>query len=105
MFYFLHVECELSLPWALAPLAMPSWFPRKDTSPQTTSDTVPITTRLQTRYNETAVNYCLVFALGAASGVGAVLAWRRWGMRLLTAEWVTPNELARRRWIRGVVTR
>ncbi|KAF8550886.1 staphylococcal nuclease, partial [Imleria badia] len=33
-----------------------------------------------------------------------ILAWRRWGMRLLTAEWVTPNELARRRWIRGVVT-
>ncbi|KAF8442224.1 hypothetical protein L210DRAFT_3742309 [Boletus edulis BED1] len=43
-------------------------------------------------------------ALGAASGTGALLAWRRWGMRLSTAEWITPNELARRRWIRGVVT-
>ena len=46
-----------------------------------------------------------MFALGAASGVGAILAWRRWGMRLSTAEWVTPHDLARRRWVRGVVTR
>ena len=103
-------------------LVMPSyfssWFPRKD-NPDTTStsqshsiptilDTGPIAGPGLTRYNDTVTpttDYCLAFALGAASGAGALLAWRRWGMRLSTAQWVTPNELARRRWVRDVVTR
>ncbi|KIJ13684.1 hypothetical protein PAXINDRAFT_135774, partial [Paxillus involutus ATCC 200175] len=32
------------------------------------------------------------------------MAWRRWGKRLRSSEWVTPDVLARRRWVRGVVT-
>ncbi|KAF8439812.1 hypothetical protein L210DRAFT_3630726 [Boletus edulis BED1] len=99
------------------PWYFPSWFPRKDTTPpqshntpEVVRDTSPVTSSdsLWTRlHNDTlppAADLCLVFALGAASGAGALLAWRRWGMRLSTAEWITPNELARRRWIRGVVT-
>ncbi|KAF8127564.1 hypothetical protein EV363DRAFT_1452177 [Boletus edulis] len=99
------------------PWYFPSWFPRKDTTPpqshntpEVVPDTSPVTSSdsLWTRrHNDTlppAADLCLVFALGAASGAGALLAWRRWGMRLSTAEWITPNELARRRWIRGVVT-
>lgn len=83
------------------------WFSRKDDpdTPSHNTPTVPAgSSSLWTRYKDTS-DPILVFALGAASGVGATLAWRRWGMRLLTAEWVTPNELARRRWVRGVVTR
>ena len=98
------------MPWYFS-----SWFLRKnnpDTASTSQSHNTPtvVDTSLNagpgspwTRYNDT--DYCLVFVLGAASGAGALLAWRRWGMRLLTAEWVTPNELARRRWVRGVVTR
>jgi hypothetical protein len=99
------------MPWYFS-----SWFPRKDnpdTASTSQSHNTPATSPITgsgspwTRSNDTvtATDYCLVFALGAASGAGALLAWRRWGMRLLTAEWVTPNELARRRWVRGVVTR
>ncbi|KAF9221833.1 staphylococcal nuclease, partial [Gyrodon lividus] len=44
------------------------------------------------------------FVLGAASGIGSAVAWRRWGKRLRSSEWVTPDMLARRRWVRGVVT-
>ena len=104
---------QLVMPWYFS-----SWFPRKD-NPDTAStsqshntptvvDTSPIASPGSARYNDTvtpATHFCLVFALGAASGAGVLLAWRRWGMRLSTAQWVTPNELARRRWIRGVVTR
>ncbi|KAF9235906.1 hypothetical protein BU15DRAFT_89387 [Melanogaster broomeanus] len=36
----------------------------------------------------------VVFALGAASGAAGTVAWRRWGKRLRTAEWVTPDVLA-----------
>ena len=95
-----------------------SWFPRKDNTgtastsrsynTQTVLDTSPIASPGSARYNDTvtpATNYCLVFAFGAASGAGALLAWRPWGMRLSTAQWVTPNQLARRRWVCGVVTR
>ncbi|KAH7882694.1 SNase-domain-containing protein [Phlebopus sp. FC_14] len=49
--------------------------------------------------------YSLVFfTLGAASGVGGTMVWRRWVKRIRTAEWVTPDVLARKRWVRGVVT-
>jgi hypothetical protein len=59
------------------------------------SHTIPRPRVTSPVYNDTvtATDYCLVFVLGAASGVGGLLAWRRWGMRLLTAKWVTPNEL------------
>ncbi|KAN0080311.1 hypothetical protein V8E55_009877 [Tylopilus felleus] len=99
-----------------------SWFAGKHNprarSPSNTSQSYDTSTVLDapssgpsswTRYsvNDTLTPetvYCVMFALGAASGVGAILAWRRWGMRLSTAEWVTPHDLARRRWVRGVVT-
>ncbi|KIJ64278.1 hypothetical protein HYDPIDRAFT_181924 [Hydnomerulius pinastri MD-312] len=32
------------------------------------------------------------------------MVWRRWGKRIKSSEWVTPDVLARRRWVRGVVT-
>ena len=84
-----------------------SWLKdNTSTSTSPVSGSRPLWTRLQTRSDgPLATDSVLVFVLGAASGAGAILAWRRWGMRLRTAEWVTPNELARRRWVRGVVTR
>ena len=102
------------------PSCFSSWFPRKDNpdtpftsqshDTPTVVDTSPIASPGSTRYNDTvtpATDYCLrvVFTLGAAPGTGALLAWRRWGMRLPTAQWVTPNEFARQRWVRGVVAR
>ncbi|KAG9310867.1 SNase-domain-containing protein [Chiua virens] len=97
------------------------WFLRKDNTdppapskrspstntltviPETTGSSSPWT-RLKTHCNKTPTTAFFAFMFGAASGAGAILAWRRWGMRLRTAAWVTPNEFARRRWVRGVVT-
>ena len=81
------------MPWYFS-----SWFPRKDNldttstsqahSAPTVVDTSPIASPGSTRYNDTvtpARDCCLAFALGAASGAEALLAWRRWGMGLSNA--------------------
>jgi len=50
--------------------------------------------------------YTLVaFISGAMLGVGGTFVWKRWLVRIRTAEWVTPDILARRRWVKGIVTR
>lgn len=50
--------------------------------------------------------YTLVaFISGAMLGAGGTFVWRRWLVRIRTAEWVTPDILARKRWVKGVVTR
>ncbi|KIM61809.1 hypothetical protein SCLCIDRAFT_121039 [Scleroderma citrinum Foug A] len=49
--------------------------------------------------------YTLVaFISGAMLGAGGTFVWRRWLVRIRTAEWVTPDILARKRWVKGVVT-
>jgi len=45
------------------------------------------------------------FILGSTSTLGAAFVYRRVFMRLRTAEWVTPDVLERRKWVKGVVTR
>jgi hypothetical protein len=45
------------------------------------------------------------FVLGSVSTLGATFVYRRYFRRLRTAEWVTPDVLQRKRWVRGVVTR
>jgi hypothetical protein len=45
------------------------------------------------------------FFLGSVSTLGATFVYRRYFRRLRTAEWVTPDILQRKRWVRGVVTR
>jgi len=47
----------------------------------------------------------LAFLLGFATAFGASTVYRRFFKRIKNAEWVTPDLLARRRWITGVVTR
>ncbi|KAG2079665.1 SNase-domain-containing protein [Suillus discolor] len=42
--------------------------------------------------------------LGSVSTLGATSVYRRYFRRLRTAEWVTPDVLRRKRWVRGVVT-
>jgi endonuclease YncB( thermonuclease family) len=44
------------------------------------------------------------FFLGSVSTLGATFVYRRYFRRLRTAEWVTPDILQRKRWVRGVVT-
>ncbi|KAG0693879.1 hypothetical protein DFH29DRAFT_370226 [Suillus ampliporus] len=44
------------------------------------------------------------FFLGSVSTLGATFVYRRYFRRLRTAEWVTPDVLERRGWVRGVVT-
>jgi hypothetical protein len=45
------------------------------------------------------------FVLGSVSTLGATFVYRRYFRRLRTAEWVTPDVLQQKRWVRGVVTR
>ncbi|KAG1849531.1 SNase-domain-containing protein [Suillus subluteus] len=44
------------------------------------------------------------FLLGSVSTLGVTFVYRRYFRRLRTAEWVTPDILQRKRWVRGVVT-
>lgn len=44
------------------------------------------------------------FVLGSISTLGATFVYRRYFRRLRTAEWVTPDVLQQKRWVRGVVT-
>lgn len=44
------------------------------------------------------------FFLGSVSTLGVTFVYRRYFRRLRTAEWVTPDVLRRKRWVRGVVT-
>ena len=46
-----------------------------------------------------------VFAIGITLGLGAQYVYARYLRRIPNAEWVTPDMLARRRWIKGYVTR
>ncbi|KAG2133784.1 SNase-domain-containing protein [Suillus bovinus] len=42
--------------------------------------------------------------LGSVSTLGTTFVYRRYFRRLRTAEWITPDILQRKRWVRGVVT-
>lgn len=44
------------------------------------------------------------FALGSAVTVSTTLLYARYGKRLRNSDWITPNVIARKRWIKGVVT-
>ncbi|KAL4063066.1 hypothetical protein V8B97DRAFT_2026509 [Scleroderma yunnanense] len=46
----------------------------------------------------------VAFISGAILGTSSTFVWRRWLRRIRTAEWVTPDILARRKWVKGVVT-
>lgn len=45
------------------------------------------------------------FTLGSASTAASVYAYVRFFRRFPTAEWVTPSVLAKKRWVKGYVTR
>jgi hypothetical protein len=44
------------------------------------------------------------FALGSLTTVGVTLVYKRYGRRLQNSDWITPDILARKKWIKGVVT-
>lgn len=45
------------------------------------------------------------FVLGGVSSIGVIWAHRRFFQRIPNSGWVTPRDLERKRWVRGVVTR
>ncbi|KAI5992417.1 hypothetical protein EDD15DRAFT_2168046 [Pisolithus albus] len=52
-----------------------------------------------------AISYTAVaFIAGIATGTCGVFVWNRWLRRIRTADWVTPDILTRRRWVKGIVT-
>ncbi|KAH7912076.1 SNase-domain-containing protein [Hygrophoropsis aurantiaca] len=53
---------------------------------------------------QVAVIALSAFALGSVSTIAATITYRRYLCRLRTSEWITPDILKRRRWIKGVVT-
>ncbi|KAH7924409.1 staphylococcal nuclease [Leucogyrophana mollusca] len=68
-----------------------------------------IKNRLRSRANELVSRPITVialsaFALGSVSTLAAAFTYRRYFRRLRTSEWITPDVLARKRWIKGVVT-
>ncbi|KAI6160994.1 hypothetical protein EDD17DRAFT_1591379 [Pisolithus thermaeus] len=46
----------------------------------------------------------VAFIAGIATGTCGVFMWNRWLRRIRTADWVTPDILTRRRWVKGIVT-
>ncbi|KAI5983244.1 hypothetical protein EDC04DRAFT_2592021 [Pisolithus marmoratus] len=46
----------------------------------------------------------VAFITGIATGACGVFVWHRWLRRIRTADWVTPDVLARKRWVKGIVT-
>ncbi|KAF8836238.1 staphylococcal nuclease [Paxillus ammoniavirescens] len=86
------------------PSGIPQLLTRQDNSAASPESTNSRWTRVRNFGEQITPYAAVVFALGAASGVGGATAWRRWGKRLRSSEWVTPDVLARRRWVRGVVT-
>jgi hypothetical protein len=62
-------------------------------------------TRPTTQSLDTDAIVALAFLLGFATAFGASSVYRRFFKRIKNAEWVTPDLLARKRWITGVVTR
>lgn len=46
----------------------------------------------------------VAFIAGIATGTCGVFVWNRWLRRIRTADWVTPDILTRRRWVKGIVT-
>jgi len=54
---------------------------------------------------DTNAAIAFAFLLGSATALGASTVYRRFFMRIKSAEWITPDLLRRKRWITGVVTR
>ncbi|KAI6143432.1 SNase-domain-containing protein [Pisolithus tinctorius] len=52
----------------------------------------------------TAPYVAVAFITGIAAGACGVFMWNRWLRRIRTAEWVTPDIITRRRWVKGIVT-
>jgi len=44
------------------------------------------------------------FALGSATTLAATLLYTRYGKRLRNSDWITPEVLGKKRWIKGTVT-
>ena len=45
------------------------------------------------------------FTLGVLATTGTTLVWRRYLRRVPNSDWITPDYYARKRWIKGYVTR
>lgn len=99
----------LFVTWELMVFPFP-WRNGSKGEPKQEQDTERSPTYFLSRLNDHAVllaaPYAVaIFIFGVALGTGGSFAWRRWLKRIRTAEWVTPDVLTRRRWLKGMVTR
>jgi hypothetical protein len=46
-----------------------------------------------------------IFALGSVSTITTTFVYRRFFRRLKTGDWITPDVFAKKRWVKGVVTK
>lgn len=72
-------------------------------SRKTEEDLGPI--RAQLESIPTPLLALIAFSLGVASSTGGALLYARYGRRIRNADWITPDLFAKKRWIRGIVTR
>ena len=54
---------------------------------------------------DTIPNSFITFLLGSTTAISSVLMYKRYGRRIKNSDWITPKHLAKKRWIKGVVTR
>jgi len=54
---------------------------------------------------DTIPNSLITFLLGSTTAISSVLVYKRYGKRIKNSDWITPKHLAKKRWIKGVVTR
>ncbi|RDX49048.1 staphylococcal nuclease [Lentinus brumalis] len=98
---------------------MPSWIPWSSVSPPPSESAVKKSAVAQLKETLEEDQAALLarlssipppilgsttFAVGVLFGLGAQYVYARYLRRIPNAEWVTPDMLARRRWIKGYVT-
>lgn len=95
--------------------SIPTWLWRTDTKvapnnvlEEYQNDALPILERVQAQLRASAIPSPLLalsaFTLGAFASASTAVLYARYGRRLRTSDWVTPDLFARRRWVNGVVT-
>ena len=81
--------------------SMPSFWKAEPKKPDTLLEVVDAKTASIPRH----MLLLAAFALGIASTLTTTVAYRRLFKRIPNGEWVTPDMLAKRRWLKGKVVR
>lgn len=92
---------RMSNPWSLP------WRKQDSTSTSQPNHFAEFLTNSVTQFEALppSVVVLTTFTLGSATAMSAAMIYRRFGRRIRNVDWVTPEVLSRKRWIKGVVTR